>query len=76
MPTTVSQEELDSLVAAIRSHRERTGETVNSLASRAGVPPSILSRIIQGTYESSPSLDRVAALCRAIGKRIAIIDAN
>lgn len=76
MPTTVSQPELDQLVEMIRVHRESTGETVNSLAARAGMPPSILSRIIQGTYDSSPSLDRVAALCQAIGKRMTFVDAR
>lgn len=70
MPTTVSQNQLERLAQLIREHRSRTGESVNSLAQRADMPPSVLSCIINGTYNSSPSLERVTRICEAIGVEI------
>lgn len=74
MPTTVSRQELDELRALINEHLETTGESVTSIAKRAGVGRSVVSNLANGSYRSSPSLEVASMVASAIGKRISWVD--
>ena len=76
MPTTVSRQELDELRDLINEHIERTGESVTSLAKRAGITRPFMSQLRSGNYPFSPSFDNVKLAAEAIGKKIVWIDAE
>ena len=61
--------QLQQLVSAIRAYQRRTGESLQSIAARAGVPKRSLSSIMQG---HKPSLVRAAEVCKALGLELHI----
>lgn len=69
MPTIVSQDTLCELGRLIANACER-GDSVTAIAERAGVNREFVSSLRNGTYRSSPTLDRMQAVCDAIGVRI------
>ena len=70
MPTIVSQSKLNELGRLIADACEK-GDQVSAIASRAGVPRSMVSRIKDCSYLRSPSLGTVEAIVRAIGREVA-----
>lgn len=74
MPTTVSKREIEEFRTLIDSYLGESGESVSALAVRAGVDRSLLSKIRNGTYERSPTLDVMHKIGKCIGKRLIWID--
>jgi|GEM_PF-2234502 len=70
MPTTVSQDELQQLMGLVTDHLEQTGESVTSLAARAGVRRGQLSQLLSGNYPHAPQFEVVARVAHAINRRI------
>jgi transcriptional regulator with XRE-family HTH domain len=75
MSTIASREELDDLRELINEFIKTTGESVTSIAERAGVKRQFLSQLRSGSYESSPQLENVKRVAAAIGKKMIWIDA-
>jgi transcriptional regulator with XRE-family HTH domain len=69
MPTLVSQSTLDELGRLINEACER-GDNVSAIAERAGVQRQDVSAIRNNSYRYSPTIEKVEAICKAIGKRI------
>jgi len=76
MPTTVSHEELEQLVVLLREHRDSTGESVTSIAERAGVRRGQLSQLISGSYAHTPQFEVVCRIARAIGRKVSFPSAD
>ena len=76
MPTTVSRQELDELRDFINEHIERTGESVTSLAKRAGMTRRMVSELRSGSYPSNPGIDVLQRIGSVLGKRLIWVDAN
>ncbi len=74
MPTVVSKSELDELKELINQHIEDTGESVGDFAKRCGVNRNFISHLRTGSYTSSPQLENVGRILKALGKRIIIVD--
>lgn len=68
--TTASQEIMEQLAALLNEHRESTGESVTSLAIRAGVDRGQLSRFMSGSYPHGPQFEFVARIANAINVKI------
>ena len=76
MTTTVSRHDLDEVRELLNAFIDRTGESVTSIALRAGVKRQFLSQIRSGSYASSPQFENVVKVCQAIGKRMIFVDAE
>lgn len=74
MPTTVSRQELDELRDLINRHIEQSGESVTSIAKRAGVRRAFVSNIRNGNFETTFYLENVRLIGAAIGKRLKWVD--
>lgn len=70
MATDISHDELERLIGIVAEFRERTGESVTSIAARAGVRREHLSRMLSGEYPHGPQFEVVAKLAKAVGRRI------
>lgn len=71
MPTLISDDLLDQLATLIESACER-GDNVSAIAERAGVNREFVSSLRNRTYRSSPTIDRMKAVCDAIGVKITL----
>ncbi len=70
MPTLVSQQPLDEVARLINEACE-AGDNVSAIAERTGgVTRELVSRLRNGTYDSSPSLDKLVSILDAIGYRV------
>lgn len=67
MITTSQTAELEKLRKLTREYQERTGVSLTQLAQEAGLSRALVYRVINGSYESSPSFDFVCKLCSAMG---------
>lgn len=67
MITTTQTTELEKLRKLTREYQERTGISLTQLAQEAGLSRALVYRVVNGSYESSPSFEFVCKLCSAMG---------
>lgn len=68
--TIIDLSSLDQLRQLVRDHQEKSSETLTELAIRAGVSRTLVYRVVNGSYDSSPSYEFVCRLCSALGLKI------
>lgn len=73
MPTIESQNVIDQISDLVIDHIEKTGESKVSIAARAGVRAELLSRLINNSYGSSPSLEICSKIAKAVGANILVV---
>lgn len=69
--TKVETSVLETVIEAIADACER-GDSVSAIAQRAGVPRSMVSGLRHGNYPSSPTLEKLEAICSAIQLRLTV----
>ena len=67
---TVDLSSLDELRKLVRDYQAETGHSLTELASRAGVSRTLVYRVVNGSYDSSPSYEFVCRLATAMGMKI------
>jgi DNA-binding phage protein len=73
MPTLNSQSILDEISNLINAACER-GDSVSAIAERAGVRREIVSLLKNRSYSFSPTIEKVDAICKAVGKKICFVN--
>lgn len=67
-----SERMTENIIAAINAAKEQQGISGKELSARSGVSMQYLYGILRG--EHSPTLDRLAAICAALGLSLTIAD--
>ncbi len=66
VPTDISQSILDELARILTEACER-GDNVSAISERCGVARQMVSRMKNGTFQNSPTLETANAVAAAVG---------
>lgn len=70
MPTTKASESVLEEIGQLIEDACQRGDNVSAIATRAGVDRATVSMLRNGTYRSSPTLDKIEMILSAIGRKI------